>query len=50
ITREKPYQDCMSCRIIGTGALAGVGIAALNKSRAHQPGSLMGKRLMAGMG
>lgn len=47
---EKPYQDCMSCRIIGTAALGGVGLAALNKSRAHQPGSVMGKRLMAGMG
>ncbi|KAH9915217.1 uncharacterized protein B0H18DRAFT_886137 [Fomitopsis serialis] len=43
-------QDCLACRIIGTGALAGVGVHALNLSRAHQPGSPMGKRIMAGLG
>ena len=43
-------QDCMACRVIGTAALGGVGIYALNMSRAHAPGSLVGKRIMAGVG
>ncbi|KAI0058034.1 hypothetical protein BV25DRAFT_1892047 [Artomyces pyxidatus] len=43
-------RDCLSCRIIGTGALGAVGFYALNQSRAHQPGSLVGKRIMAGVG
>ncbi|KAI0065752.1 hypothetical protein BV25DRAFT_1797717 [Artomyces pyxidatus] len=42
--------DCLSCRIIGTGALGTVGVYALNQSRAHQPGSLVGKRILAGVG
>ena len=45
-----PPQECLTCRIIGTGALAGTGIYALNQSRAHAPGSLFGKRIMAGVG
>ncbi|EPT03299.1 hypothetical protein FOMPIDRAFT_1078145, partial [Fomitopsis schrenkii] len=44
------YRDCLPCRAIGTTALAGLGIHALNQSRAHQPGTLMGKRAMAGVG
>ena len=43
-------QECMTCRIIGTGALAATGLYALNQSRAHQPGSVVGKRIMAGVG
>jgi len=46
---ERP-KDCLACRIIGTGALGGVGIYALNQSRAHAPGSPLGKRIMAGVG
>ena len=37
-------------RVIGTGALGGVGVYALNQSRAHAPGSVIGKRIMAGVG
>ncbi|PSS34081.1 hypothetical protein PHLCEN_2v1875 [Hermanssonia centrifuga] len=44
------YQDCLACRIVGTAALGGVGIYALNQSRAHAPGSIVGKRIMAGLG
>ncbi|KZT01314.1 uncharacterized protein LAESUDRAFT_664173 [Laetiporus sulphureus 93-53] len=44
------YQDCLACRVIGTAALGGVGVYALNQSRAHQPGSIVGKRIMAGLG
>ncbi|KAI0689760.1 hypothetical protein C8T65DRAFT_517976, partial [Cerioporus squamosus] len=43
-------QDCLACRVIGTGALGGVGIYALAMSRAHAPGSVVGKRIMAGVG
>ncbi|KAI0256440.1 hypothetical protein BJV78DRAFT_467162 [Lactifluus subvellereus] len=42
--------DCLSCRIIGTGALGATGLYALNQARAHQPGSVVGKRIMAGVG
>jgi Domain of unknown function (DUF4536) len=42
--------DCLSCRIIGTGALGATGMYALNQARAHQPGSVIGKRIMAGVG
>ncbi|KAI5118196.1 hypothetical protein M0805_005550 [Coniferiporia weirii] len=48
--QEKTQQECLSCRIIGSGALGAVGVYALNQSRAHQPGSLAGKRVMAGVG
>jgi hypothetical protein len=43
-------QECLTCRIIGTGALAGVGIYALQASRPHAPGSVIGKRITAGVG
>ncbi|KAI0783440.1 hypothetical protein C8Q75DRAFT_725843 [Abortiporus biennis] len=43
-------KDCLTCRIIGTAALAGTGVYALNQSRAHAPGSIIGKRIMAGVG
>ncbi|KAH9963795.1 hypothetical protein BC827DRAFT_1112883, partial [Russula dissimulans] len=42
--------DCLSCRVIGTGALGATGLYALNQARAHQPGSLVGKRIMGGVG
>ncbi|KAI0296514.1 hypothetical protein B0F90DRAFT_1034600 [Multifurca ochricompacta] len=42
--------DCLSCRIIGTGALGATGLYALNQARAHQPGSVVGKRIMGGVG
>ncbi|KAH8086018.1 hypothetical protein BXZ70DRAFT_558462 [Cristinia sonorae] len=45
-----PPQDCLSCRIIGTGALGATGLYALNQSRAHAPGSPLGKRILAGVG
>ena len=48
--QETQYKDCLSCRIIGTGALGAVGLYALHQSRAHQPGSLIGKRIMASVG
>ncbi|KAI0640418.1 hypothetical protein C8Q79DRAFT_921493 [Trametes meyenii] len=43
-------KDCLACRVIGTAALGGTGIYALNQSRAHAPGSVVGKRIMAGVG
>lgn len=42
--------ECLSCRLIGSTALAAVGLYALNQSRRHQPGSLIGKRIVAGVG
>ena len=42
--------DCLSCRIVGSGALGATGLYALNQARPHQPGSLVGKRIMAGIG
>ncbi|KZT63298.1 hypothetical protein DAEQUDRAFT_680628 [Daedalea quercina L-15889] len=47
---DNQARDCLGCRVVGTTALAGLGIHALNQSRAHQPGSLMGKRIMRGLG
>ena len=47
ITKPK---ECLSCRLIGTGALGGVGSYALWQSRATAPGSLGQKRVVAGMG
>ncbi|TFK54296.1 hypothetical protein OE88DRAFT_1732971 [Heliocybe sulcata] len=49
-TVEQVQQECLTCRIIGTGALAVTGAYALNMSRAHQPGSIMGKRIMGALG
>ena len=47
---EEEFEDCFSCKLIGTAALGAVGIYALNQSCAHQPGSVMGKRIMASIG
>jgi len=43
-------RDCLTCRVIGTGALGLTGIYALNQARPHAPGSLMGKRLIGATG
>lgn len=46
---EKP-QDCLSCRIIGTGTLGGVGTYALWQSRAAAPGTPLQKKCLAVVG
>ncbi|KAI0824529.1 hypothetical protein BC628DRAFT_1322200 [Trametes gibbosa] len=50
VTMQQNPKDCLACRVIGTVALGGVGVYALERSRAHAPGSLVGKRIMAGVG
>lgn len=50
LSTQAEYQDCLPCRVIGTGAMAGVGIYALNMTRARAPGSIMGKRIMGAVG
>ncbi|KAI0768287.1 hypothetical protein BD413DRAFT_134165 [Trametes elegans] len=47
---QRNPKDCLACRVIGTAALGGLGVYALNQSRAHAPGSVVGKRLMGGVG
>ena len=49
IERPKPA-ECLSCRLVGTGALGSVGSYALWQSRAAAPGSLGQKRAVAGLG
>ncbi|KAH7906265.1 hypothetical protein BJ138DRAFT_1016517 [Hygrophoropsis aurantiaca] len=50
-TSLKSNNDCIVCRIIGSGAFAATGIYALRTSTpASAPGSLVGKRLMGGLG
>ncbi|KAH7921881.1 hypothetical protein BV22DRAFT_1071469 [Leucogyrophana mollusca] len=44
------YNDCITCRIVGSGAFAAMGVYALRMSRASAPGSVMGKRIMGGLG
>jgi len=50
--RDRPstQADCLSCRIIGTATLAIVGLYALRQSRARAPGSVLGKRVVGGLG
>ncbi|KIY73281.1 hypothetical protein CYLTODRAFT_332346, partial [Cylindrobasidium torrendii FP15055 ss-10] len=43
-------QDCLSCRIIGAGTLSGLGVYSIYSARAKAPGSIMGKRALAGVG
>ncbi|RPD70688.1 hypothetical protein L226DRAFT_447851, partial [Lentinus tigrinus ALCF2SS1-7] len=43
-------QNSTMCNILGKPAACVVGIYTLNRSRVHAPGSVVGKRLMAGMG
>lgn len=47
---SKRYNDCLSCRIVGTGTLAGVGSYAIWQSRAAAPGGPAQKRIVAGLG
>ncbi|KAH7906299.1 hypothetical protein BJ138DRAFT_1094328 [Hygrophoropsis aurantiaca] len=49
-TSLQSNNDCITCRIIGSGAFAATGVYALRMSRASAPGSLMGKRIMGGLG
>ena len=42
--------DCLSCRIIGTGAFIGVGSYAIAQSRPLAPGTLVQKRILASLG
>lgn len=42
--------ECISCRLIGTGALAGTGAYAIWLSRAAAPGSPGQRRVLAGLG
>ncbi|KAF9233567.1 hypothetical protein BU15DRAFT_9404, partial [Melanogaster broomeanus] len=44
------YNDCISCRVIGTGALGLTGLYALRMARPRAPGSVFGKMVMAGIG
>ncbi|KAG6375229.1 hypothetical protein JVT61DRAFT_3442 [Boletus reticuloceps] len=44
------YKDCISCKVVGTGALALTGLYALRMARSQAPGSVFGKRMMAGIG
>ncbi|KAG2140542.1 uncharacterized protein EDB93DRAFT_1161770 [Suillus bovinus] len=44
------YNDCMTCRIIGSGAFAATGIYALRMARPNAPGSIVGKRIVGGLG
>ena len=48
--QQLPPQECLTCRIIGTGALAGVGIYALQLARPAQPGPPAVKRVYTGIG
>jgi len=50
VPQVSSYNDCMSCRIIGSGAFAATGIYALRMARPSAPGSIVGKRVMGGLG
>lgn len=43
-------QECLSCKVIGTGVLAGTGAYAIWQSRGAAPGSLGQKRIVAVLG
>lgn len=43
-------KDCLTCKIIGSTAFAATGLYALHASRASAPGSVIGKRIMGGLG
>lgn len=43
-------EDCLSCRIIGSVAMTGVGIYALQLARPTQPGPPLVKRVYTGIG
>ncbi|KAG1717489.1 hypothetical protein EDB19DRAFT_1255454 [Suillus lakei] len=50
VPRPSSYNDCITCRIIGSGAFAATGIYALRMARPSAPGSIVGKRIMGGLG
>jgi hypothetical protein len=43
-------KDCLSCRIMGTGLMAGTGSYAIWQSRAAALGSPAQKKVVAGLG
>jgi len=52
---EEPHirpgaQECISCRVVGTGAFAGTGAYAIWLSRAAAPGTPGQKKILAGLG
>ncbi|KAJ3569621.1 hypothetical protein NP233_g4928 [Leucocoprinus birnbaumii] len=47
---EAGSKECMSCRIVGSGTFAGVGIYALMQARASAPGTPGQKRIIGGLG
>ncbi|KAG2130858.1 hypothetical protein DEU56DRAFT_740314, partial [Suillus clintonianus] len=44
------YNDCVTCRIIGSGAFAATGIYTLKMARPSALGSMVGKKIMGGLG
>ncbi|KIK96845.1 hypothetical protein PAXRUDRAFT_825533 [Paxillus rubicundulus Ve08.2h10] len=46
----REYKDCISCRVVGTGALGLTGLYAFRMARPRAPGSVFGKVMMAGIG
>ncbi|KDR75315.1 hypothetical protein GALMADRAFT_249341 [Galerina marginata CBS 339.88] len=46
---SKP-KECLSCRVMGTGVLAGTGSYAIWQTRAVAPGSPGQKKIVAGLG
>lgn len=48
--KQWEYRDCISCRVVGTGALGLTGLYALHMARPRAPGSIFGKMMMAGIG
>ncbi|KAL4063418.1 hypothetical protein J3A83DRAFT_4235458 [Scleroderma citrinum] len=50
LQQQSSPQDCLTCKIIGSGAFAATGLYALHASRASAPGSIFGKRVIGGIG
>lgn len=50
LAEQKDSKDCLSCRIIGTGTLGGVGAYAVWQSRAAASGSPLQKKGLALVG
>ncbi|KAG1721942.1 uncharacterized protein EDB91DRAFT_1055581 [Suillus paluster] len=50
VHQASSYNDCVTCRIIGSGAFAATGIYALRMARPGASGSVVGKRIMGGLG
>ncbi|KAG8221659.1 hypothetical protein J3R82DRAFT_1943, partial [Butyriboletus roseoflavus] len=48
--KQWEYKDCISCRVVGTGALGLTGLYAFRMARPRAPGSVFEKVLMAGIG